>query len=154
MTAPADARPPRACYKCGREIGPDETICAVCNHAGMATPSATQVHGTMVVAIIAGVVLLAVAASLAMRGVGPYAARTVSFRADAPGAVVATVAVTNEGTTTGRARCRLAARDAGGHELAAATAVSPQIAGGASVTFDQTINGVGGEAASISVGCE
>ena len=54
MSAPAtaDPRPMRNCYKCGREIGPDESICRVCNRAGMATPSASQYHGTIVVAIV------------------------------------------------------------------------------------------------------
>jgi hypothetical protein len=43
---------------------PDESICEVCNRAGMATPSATH-HGTIVVAIVAGVIIMAIAASLA-----------------------------------------------------------------------------------------
>ena len=37
------ARELRRCIKCGREVGPDESICEVCNRAGMATPSATAV---------------------------------------------------------------------------------------------------------------
>ena len=58
-----DRRPLRSCIKCGRQIGPDETICEVCNRAGMATPSATQYHGTIVVAIVAGVIIMAIAAT-------------------------------------------------------------------------------------------
>src|SRR2546430_16569381 len=57
----------RHCYKCGREIGPDETICAICNRAGMATPSATQYHGTIVVAIVTGVVIMAAAPPCPLR---------------------------------------------------------------------------------------
>lgn len=152
--SPPDGRAGRRCYKCGREIGPDETICEVCNRAGMATPSASQYHGTMVVGIIAGVVLLAIAASLAMRGVGPYEARTVAFRPDVQGVVVATVAVSNEGSRAGRARCRLAARDVAGNELGVVTSVTPEVEGGSTVTYDQPIRGVGGEAASVSVSCQ
>lgn len=149
-----DPRAPRHCYKCGREIGPDESICAVCNRAGMATPSATQYHGTIVVAIIAGVVLLAVLAGQATRGIGPFSAQATSFRAGSQGAVVATVSVRNEGSKEGRAKCRLEARDAGGRELGAVTAVSPQVGGGQAITFDQSIPGVGGEPASVVVSCQ
>ena len=148
-----DGRPPRHCYKCGREIGPDESICEVCNRAGMATPSASQYHGTIVVAIIAAVVLLAVGASLAMRGMGPYDGRAVGFHADG-GTVVATVAVSNQGTKQGRARCRIVARDAGGRELGAVTSVTPPIGGGRTITYDETIPGVGGESASVAVSCQ
>ncbi len=150
----ADPRASRRCYKCGREIGPDESICAVCNRAGMATPSASQYHGTIVVAIIAGVVLLAVFASLATRGIGPYSAQTLSFRAGTQGAAVATISVTNEGTKAGRAKCRLEARDAGGGELGAVTTVSPQVGGGQTITFEQSIPGVGSQPSSVAVSCQ
>jgi uncharacterized OB-fold protein len=149
-----DPRAPRRCYKCGRVIGPDESICEVCNRAGMATPSASQYHGTIVVAIIAGVVLLAVFASLATRGIGPFSAEALSFHPGTQGTVVATVSVSNEGTRAGRAKCRLEARDAGGRELGAVTAVSPQVGGGQTVTFDQSIPGVGGNSATVAVSCQ
>ena len=110
----SDPRQQRHCIKCGREIGPDESICEVCNRAGMATPSASQYHGTMVVAIIAGVVGLAIWASLAMRGVGPYQAEVVSVTAGAADAAVVTFTVENQGTSRGSASCRLEARDANG----------------------------------------
>ena len=122
----ADPRPRRNCYKCGREIGPDESICEVCNRAGMATPSATQVHGTIVVAIVAGVALLAVAASIAMRGVGPFQGQTTGFRLDDQGGVVATLRVTNEGSRAGRARCQLTARDAAGGALGGGSLIPVQ----------------------------
>jgi predicted nucleic acid-binding Zn ribbon protein len=155
MTAPerADPRPPRHCYKCGREIGPDESICEVCNRAGMATPSASQYHGTIVVAIVAGVALLAIAASLAMRGIGPYTAHAVSF-SDQGTQVVASVAVTNEGTKRGRAKCQVVALDSAGDRLGSVSAVTPEVAGGATVTFPQAIPGVSGETDSVSVACQ
>src|SRR5688500_8181266 len=73
MTIPTSAHG-RQCIKCGREIGPDETVCEICNRAGMATPSSSQYHGTVAVAIVLAVAALAVAASLSLRGVGPYGA--------------------------------------------------------------------------------
>lgn len=149
-----DPRRDRSCYKCGRAIGPDETICEVCNRAGMATPSASQYHGTVAVAIIVAVVLLAAAASLGMRGIGPYSATPVRFALGGDGAVLASVAVRNEGTRPGRAKCELRALDASGRALAAANTVSPEVAGGASVTFEQQIPGAGSDVASVSVSCQ
>ena len=110
-------RPPRHCLKCGRQIGPDESICEVCNRAGMATPSATQYHGTMAVAIIAGVAGMAIWASLAMRGVGPYQAEVLSVTAGPPDAAVVTFTVDEPGhharlgqLPAGGARCERACR--------------------------------------------
>jgi hypothetical protein len=149
-----DTRPPRNCIKCGREIGPDESICEVCNRAGMATPSATQYHGTIVVAIVAGVALMAIAASLALRGVGPFTGSEVAVRPGSPGNVVATVRIANEGTKAGRATCQLTALDAAGHTLGVATTISGEIGGGQSITYDERIPGVEGLPASVAVRCQ
>jgi len=148
-----DPRAPRHCYKCGREIGPDETICAICNRAGMATPSATQYHGTIVVAIVAGVVIMAIAASLAMRGVGPFTGAALSFRADPPDGVVVTVQVSNEGSKEGRAKCQLTARDASGQVLRIRSTVSPPIPGGGTITFEERLPGLTTPPASVEATC-
>ena len=148
-----DTRPPRRCYKCGREIGPDESICDVCNRAGMATPSASQYHGTVVVAIIAGVVGLAIWASLAMRGVGPYRAEVVSVTAAPPNAAVVTLRVENQGTARGSATCRLEARDANGHALRATNLTTGQIEGGQTGTFTDQIEGLAQQPASVTASC-
>jgi len=145
----------RNCYKCGREIGPDESICAVCNRAGMATPSASQYHGTIVVAIVAGVALLALAASLAMRGVGPFRADDVRFQFSEQGSVFATARVTNQGSKTGRAKCQLTARDATGGTLGSSTStVSREVSAGGSVLVSGQIPGVGTQPATVTVSCQ
>ena len=141
----------RHCIKCGREIGPDETICEVCNRAGMATPSASQYHGTMVAAIVLGVILMAVAATLALRGEGPYEAQVTGLR-PASGGVEATVSVSNEGTRGGRAQCQLVAHDASGRSLGSRSVVSPEIAGGQSISFAEQIPGVG-DATEVTISC-
>ncbi len=152
MTQP-DTRPPRNCYKCGRQIGPDETICDVCNRAGMATPSATQYHGTIVVAIVGGVVLMAIAASLSLRGIGPFQAKTLGWSSDPPDAVVVELQVTNEGTRPGRAKCQVTARDASNLVLRIRSTVSPQVNGGGTVTFSERIPGLERAPASVEVSC-
>jgi predicted nucleic acid-binding Zn ribbon protein len=159
MSAPSparviDQRPPRHCYKCGREIGPDESICEVCNRAGMATPSATQYHGTIVVAIVLGVALLALGASLSMRGIGPYQAQVLAFHTAGQGRVMASVTLTNEGSRAGRASCKLTARDDAGRALAVTTAVSPQVEARGSASFEAEIAGVEGAPAGVSVSCQ
>lgn len=148
-----DPRPARHCYKCGRRIGPDETICAVCNRAGMATPSATQYHGTIVVAIVAGIVLMALAASWSLRGIGPFRGEVASWRTDAPDAVVVEVEVTNLGTREGRAKCQLTARDGSDLVLRIRSTVSPPVEGGETVTFSERIPGLSRAAASVAASC-
>lgn len=150
---PADSRAARNCIKCGREVGPDESICEVCNRAGMATPSASQYHGTMVVAIIAGVVGLAVWASLAMRGVGPYEARVLDVQPAPPGAVEVTVEVENLGTSRGYGKCQLRALDAGGSVLRVQALSAGPLEGGSSGTFSQRIAGLAEMPANVAVSC-
>ena len=152
MDAP-DTRPARHCYKCGREIGPDESICDVCNRAGMATPSASQYHGTIVVAIIAGVAALAIWASLSMRGVGPYRAEVVSITDAPPGAALVTLLVENQGTRRGAATCRLDARDANGLPLRTGSLVTGQLDGGSSGTFTGRLSGLREVPATVIPSC-
>lgn len=149
----ADPRPLRNCYKCGRQIGPDQTICDVCNRAGMATPSATQYHGTIVVAIVAGVVLMAIAASWSLRGIGPFRGEAVGWSGDPPDAVVVELRVTNEGTRAGRAKCQLTARDGVDLVLRVRATISPLVEGGATVTFTERLPSVPRAPASVAVTC-
>jgi len=150
MTTPAEGR---HCIKCGREIGPDESICDVCNRAGMAMPSASQYHGTVVVAIVLAIAGLAVAASLSLRGVGPYAAEVRGVEATDPIGYAITFAVTNEGTKAGRAKCQLVALDADGRQLRTRGTVTSQIAGGSTVELTEAIPGLDVEPATVNVRC-
>jgi hypothetical protein len=145
--------PPRNCYKCGREIGPDETICEICNRAGMATPSATQYHGTMVVAIIAGVLGLAMWGSLALRGVGPYSAEVESVTPAPPDGALVRAVVTNEGTQQGFAKCRLRAMDTAGNTLRTAILTWGPILGGEARSFEHRLPGLPAPPASVEISC-
>ena len=147
-----DRRPPRNCYKCGREIGPDETICDVCNRAGMATPSATQYHGTIVVAIVAGIAIMAFAASMAMRGIGPFQGEATGWVLHPPDVAVE-VHVVNEGTKAGRAKCELIALDAGGRVLRQVSSLAPSVSGGGEITYAERMPGLSEPPSAISVKC-
>ena len=153
MTATPTSEPQlRHCIKCGREIGPDESICEVCNRAGMATPSASQYHGTVAVAIVLAVAALAIAASLSLRGVGPYAAEVRGVVAADPGYAI-TYAVTNEGTKPGRAKCQLVALGDAGRRLQSRSTITTQIAGGETSEQTETIRGLEDEPADVTITC-
>ncbi len=143
----------RRCYKCGREVGPDESICGACNRAGMATPSASQYHGTMVVAIIAGVAALAIWASLSMRGVGPYRGEVLAVAASAPDGAMVTYRVQNEGTARGFAKCRLNALDSGGRLIRSRSVVAGPLQGGEVLTFSERIPGLPALPDSVGISC-
>jgi predicted nucleic acid-binding Zn ribbon protein len=153
MTGGPRPEEPRHCIKCGREVGADESICELCNRAGMATPSATQYHGTVVVAIVLAVAALAVAASLSLRGVGPYGAEIVRVEPREPIGYAITYAVTNEGTRPGRAKCQLIALAADGRRLRSIATVTSQIAGGASAELTESVPGLEVEPDSVTISC-
>jgi predicted nucleic acid-binding Zn ribbon protein len=142
----------RHCIKCGREIGPDESLCEICNRAGMSAPSASQYHGTVAVAIVLAVVALAAAASLSQRGVGPYAAEVGRVEAADPGYAIS-YAVTNEGTRPGRAKCQIIALAASGERLRTRSTITGQIAGGGTTELTETIPGLEERPAEVQVAC-
>jgi len=107
-----------------------------------------------VVAIVAGVALLALAASLAMRGIGPFHAADVRFAVNEQQTVVASARVTNEGTRAGRAKCQFTARDTAGGALGAVSTISLEMQAGATAVVDGVIPGVGSRAASVTVTCQ
>lgn len=81
------------------------------NPAGLPLPSPIQGHATVLVGVIAAVALLVVGAWFLYHGVGPFQATLVkrSVEAGAPGSQVTVIdlRVRNDGSRSGRARCRL-----------------------------------------------
>lgn len=143
----------RRCIKCGREVASDQTICKICNRAGMATPSASQYHGTVVAAIVVAIVGLAAAASLSLRGVGPYGASVREVQAADPVGYAITYAVTNQGSASGRAKCELIALDEDGRQMRTRRTVTGPIDGGTTVELTEEIPGLEEEPANVSVSC-
>ena len=151
MTTPAPEL--RHCIKCGREIAIDASVCAVCNRAGMSTPSTSQYHGTVAAAIVLAVAALAVAASLSLRGVGPYAAEVRHVMPGETLGYAISYAVTNEGTKAGRAKCLLVALDDEGRRLRTRSTITAQIAGGDTSQLTETIPGLETQPAEVMVSC-
>ena len=141
------------CLKCGRQIAAQQTLCGACNRAEMATPSATQYHGTVAAAIVVGVLGLAIAAGLAVRGVGPYDASAVSVSEPNPGGLDVRLAVSNRGSRAGRAKCQIIALDAAGRRMAAVTTLTPAVEGGGSVVVAARLPGVTRQPARITASC-
>ena len=143
----------RHCIKCGREIGPNETICATCNAAGMATPSASQYHGTVAAAIVLAVILMAVAASLSMRGVGPYAAEVRAVEPGTTAGYAVTYAVTNEGPRPGRAKCQRVALGDAGQRLRTKSTITDEISGGGTAEETEQLPGLEERPTDVTVRC-
>jgi hypothetical protein len=109
--------PPERCPRCGTARRGEIQVCVRCQtpFAGdadpalprPAAPSPSQSHGTVMVALVAGFVLMAVLLGLSVRGVGPFTAKVVA--AERAGATtLVTVSVTNEGSKAGHGKCRIA----------------------------------------------
>jgi hypothetical protein len=72
-----------------------------------AAPSPTQSHGTVMVALLSGFVVVAVLLWLSVRDVGPFTGRVLTTEYTGDKARV-TIQVTNEGKKAGHAKCRIA----------------------------------------------
>ena len=97
----------------------------------------------MVAAIIAGVAVLAIAASLAMRGIGPFTAEVLTSAPRAGDTLAVELAVANEGQHAGRARCPARWPTTGrGARSAPGSFVTVEIGGGQRTQISETMPGI------------
>jgi hypothetical protein len=139
-TAPAPAQT-HGCARCGAPVALDVGLCERCNPLGLRDSASSQVHGTVILAVGGAIAVLAIAAHLAVAGIGPFSAKVTGVAAGAlPGAIVATVQVHNDGRSAGSATCRIAdPRDAS--LVNSVVVFTPRIEPGSTVTFDQALTG-------------
>ncbi len=150
-TDPVHAAQTHPCVRCGAPVALDVGLCERCNPLGLKDSSASQVHGTVVIAIVLAVVGLAIVGRLSLSGVGPFPSTFVSAVPDADGLAV-TLTVTNSGSSAGQTTCRLTdPLDRNGN--AGGFVLSPQIQPGASVTFTKRVTAFGSEARTLDVAC-
>lgn len=71
-----------------------------------AAPSPTQSHGTVMVALLSGFVVLAFLLWLSVRGVGPFEAKVLDVKPGA-GKTAVTIEVSNKGSKAGHGKCRI-----------------------------------------------
>jgi hypothetical protein len=148
---PTASTPTHGCARCGRPVPPGVGLCEECNPLGLRDAAASQVHGTVVIAVLVGVILLALVARLSIAGGGPYPATIGAIEPAGTGLAVA-VTVTNEGSATGQTTCRL--DDPG--QLAGGTAafvLSPRIEPGQTLTFTSTVTEFGATPLALRVEC-
>jgi hypothetical protein len=109
------------------------------NPAGLALPSPVQGHATVLVGVIAAVALLAVGAWFLYHGVGPFRAEVVkqSVEAGAQSGQITVVdlRVRNDGSRSGRARCRLSGVRPDGSLVNTAVELTPSISGHSEIPF-------------------
>ncbi len=75
-----------------------------------AGPSTTQSHGTILLAILAGFLVLGILLRLSISGVGPFSVQLVDQRST-DSTLELTIRITNEGDRAGRANCRVPLAD-------------------------------------------
>ncbi len=108
-TSPSLAEQPHdSCVRCGRPTPLGVSLCAADNPGGIGAPSSTQVHGTIIVGVLAGLLLFAIAARFAISSSGPFDAQLTSRTSGADGSVELVVDVTNRGAGQAAASCRVA----------------------------------------------
>lgn len=154
LSAPTPSAAPaqtHACVRCGDPVPLDVGLCERCNPLGLKDSSASQVHGTVVIAIVVGIVGLALVGRLALAGIGPFPATFVSAASDGAGLAV-TVTVTNEGSNTGQTTCRVTdPLDRNGGK--SGFVLSPRIEPGQTVTFTKRVTELGSDVRDLTVAC-
>jgi hypothetical protein len=138
-TVPAAQGQTHGCARCGAPVALDVGLCERCNPLGLKDSASSQVHGTVALGLGLAVAMLAIAAHLAVAGIGPFTAR-ISAMAPGPtaGVLIATIEARNDGRATGSATCRLT-DPADPAILHSTTVYTARIAPGQTLTFDQPV---------------
>jgi hypothetical protein len=106
------SQPLDTCLKCGRPTPLGVSLCENDNPGRIKSPSTTQVHGTIVIGVIAGFVLLLTLLRFGANGVGPFPASLAGYTTRADGGYDVAVTVTNHGSRAAGASCRISASGA------------------------------------------
>ena len=150
--SPQPAEKTHPCVRCGRPVPLDIAMCENCNPLGLSQPATSQVHGTVVLAVMLGIVGLAVLGRVALSGVGPFRAEVSSVAADLSGLAV-TVTVHNDGTKTGATSCRItdAVRAESGPTAVIQT---PRVEAGQSRQFTTIVRQFGNKPVALAIQCD
>ncbi|MFL5756020.1 MAG: hypothetical protein ACJ77N_06935 [Chloroflexota bacterium] len=141
------------CVRCGAEIPLEEAMCERCNPLGLREPAASQVHGSVILAVGAAIVFLAVLARVSVAGGnGPFPASITSVRPDQAGLAV-TVTVTNDGRSTTSTTCAISDPSLPGIGPETASIQTPRIEPGQTLTFDRVVTSLGTEPRTLAVNC-
>lgn len=152
-TAPRSpaAEPTHPCARCGAPVGPGVGLCDVCNPLGLRDTAAGQVHGSVLIAVVAAVIILAVLARWSISGIGPFPATVDGVETSGAGLAV-TLTVTNEGASSGHTTCRLSRADDRGTGTAAFV-TSPRLDAQQTKTFRSMVTQFGSTPTDLQVEC-
>ncbi len=146
------AQQTQGCVRCGATVPLGTAMCERCNPLGLKQPAASQAHGTVLLAVVAGIVGLALLGRFALVGIGPFEAHIGNVVPAPPGLAV-TVTVTNLGASPGSATCRVYDPSAGGIGPESAFVLSPRIEPGRTVSFSKEVTMLGGVLRPLAVEC-
>lgn len=144
--------PTHGCARCGAPVAMSVGLCENCNPLGLKDVASSQAHGTVFLAIVIGVAILAVLGRVSLNGIGPFSGRVVAVASSPPGLSV-TLAVTNAGTRAGSATCRMFDPAAPGIGPESTAVESPRIEAGRTLTFSALITTLGSTPVPIGVTC-
>src|SRR5918992_5070816 len=133
--------PEDRCVRCGRPTPAGVSLCPADNPGGIGAPSSTQVHGTILLGVIIGVVVIAFAARLTVARAGPFEATVSGSATHADGSIEVLVHVENEGPNLGAATCRISfgGETSGGAPAADLSFVTDRIPAGGSQDVTHTV---------------
>ncbi len=103
----SDEEFPSHCIKCGRPTPPGESLCDDDNPGHIKAPSATQVHGTMLLGVGIGILGFLLLAQLAIRHAGPFSGQVASHILLPTGSTQVELVITNAGASDEIATCRV-----------------------------------------------
>jgi hypothetical protein len=147
---PLPVEPTHPCARCGRLVGPGVGLCDDCNPLGLRDVASGQVHGSVLVAVLLAVAILAIAARLTVAGVGPFPA-TIDRAEPAPGGLAITLTVTNQGSA-GQTTCRVGVQGDVGVGTAAFI-TTPRLESHETRTFTAFVTALGTQPRDLSVSC-
>ncbi len=101
------AEPESRCVRCGRPTPAGVALCEADNPGHIKAPSATQVHGTMLLGVGLGVLGFLLIARLAVGHAGPFVGSVSGQATQAGGGVAVIIHVVNEGKEDAFATCRV-----------------------------------------------
>ena len=98
-------QPHDTCFRCGRPTPPGVSLCEHDNPAHIKSPSATQVHGTILVGVLGGFVGLLLLLRLISAGAGPFTSTLAGVASRPDGGLEVVINVANTGTRSSGASC-------------------------------------------------
>ena len=100
-------QPHDTCFRCGRPTPAGVSLCERDNPGRIKSPSATQVHGTILIGVLVGFGGLLLLLRLVSGGAGEFTSALAGVATRADGGLDLVISVTNSGATTAGASCRV-----------------------------------------------